>query len=321
MEDQNKNLMEDEISLEERERRAREYSCGVVRRNLIRRLITVFVVIAILGLLFALLHGLFKKDDAEVPGYENTPTPTAVITPTAIAPSATPTPTNIPTPTAIPSPTPTEYPTPVVTLEQGQVYTDAWMRSKLRELYFYASMTSWETLEEKGLLKYVDAIDLCLNILDTNTEASQGYETIHDMLGKIVSQEIGCLDDKHAYSTAEMEKAAVVWCICNRVYYKKVTAEDLGATIVSVSKEPSAFAYFFDRKIYREAMDISADVLYRYILEQYYGIEDVGRVVPTEYTFFSSLGDGWHNVFRTRWEKDSTKWDWSLPDPYIAEGE
>jgi len=106
------------------------------------------------------------------------------------------------------------------------------------------------------------------------------------------------------------ERAAVVWCILNRVddghgYW----ADD----VIGVVTQPSQFhGYDEDYPVLPELYELALDVLGRWQAEKN-GASDVGRVLPAEYLYFH--GDGEHNYFRTEWRGGVT-WDWSLPSPY-----
>ena len=107
---------------------------------------------------------------------------------------------------------------------------------------------------------------------------------------------------------SDMEKAAVVWCILNRV-----DADGWPDTVAGVVTQPNQFeGYSPDYPATEELKAVAADVLTRWDREQREG-GDVGRVLPAEYTFFT--GDGAHNHFRTEFT-GGTFWDWSLKNPY-----
>ena len=109
---------------------------------------------------------------------------------------------------------------------------------------------------------------------------------------------------------SDMEKAAVVWCVLNRV-----DAERWPDTVAGVVTEPSQFAgYSPDYPATEELKTIAADVLTRWERERREG-GDVGRVLPAEYFFFT--GDGERNYFRTEFT-GGTFWDWTLPNPYSS---
>lgn len=109
---------------------------------------------------------------------------------------------------------------------------------------------------------------------------------------------------------SDMEKAAVVWCVLNRV-----DAARWPDTVAGVVTEPSQFAgYSPDYPATEELKDIAADVLTRWERERREG-GDVGRVLPAEYFFFT--GDGERNYFRTEFT-GGTAWDWTLPNPYSS---
>lgn len=121
-----------------------------------------------------------------------------------------------------------------------------------------------------------------------------------ETLAKIVYREArGIKEDSH--------KAAVVWCILNRVddgYW--------GDSIVEVATYPNAFAWVPDTPVDEELVDLVVDVITRWNQEKE-GLSDVGRTLPREYLYFT--GDGSYNRFTKEWGS-TDYWDWSLPDPY-----
>ena len=103
--------------------------------------------------------------------------------------------------------------------------------------------------------------------------------------------------------------AAVGWCILNRY---DAGYED---SIVEVCAAPGQFyGYKVSHPVDEELLALAYDVLDRWNAEQH-GEIDVGRVLPSDYYWFS--GDGKVNRFRDAW-KGGNKWDWSLADPYAA---
>jgi hypothetical protein len=109
---------------------------------------------------------------------------------------------------------------------------------------------------------------------------------------------------------SDMHKAAVVWCVLNRV-----DAEGWPDTVAEVVTQPHQFAgYSPDYPATEEFKAIAADVLIRWEREKREGGE-VGRVLPAEYVFFT--GDGEVNHFRTEY-KGGMFWDWSLKNPYSS---
>ena len=118
---------------------------------------------------------------------------------------------------------------------------------------------------------------------------------------------------KKAYEEArgiasDMEKAACVWCVLNRVDDPRFPD-----TVLEVLEAPYQFAgYSADYPVLPELAALAADVLKRYHAEKN-GEENVGRVLPAEYLYFT--GDGRNNHFTIGW-KDAETWDWSLHNPY-----
>lgn len=149
-----------------------------------------------------------------------------------------------------------------------------------------------------------------LNKLNELLSYTNGDVRLVSVLAQIVTAEIGGLSDAASYSSANMEKAAVVWCILNRAVVRE------GDDVYYVATYPNAFAYNPYGNVFVGCEEIVEDVLCRWVME-YYIASDVyvGRVLPEEYTFFS--GDGKHNHFRASFDYNSTRWDWSYKDPYI----
>lgn len=104
------------------------------------------------------------------------------------------------------------------------------------------------------------------------------------------------------------EKAAVVWCVLNRV-----DSAGFPNTIEKVVTQPRQFVgYAEEYPATEENKKIAKDVLNRWYAEKA-GHTDIGRVLPKEYTFFT--GDGKSNYFTSEWKSQIT-YDWSLPSPY-----
>lgn len=105
---------------------------------------------------------------------------------------------------------------------------------------------------------------------------------------------------------SDTEKAAVVWCVLNRV--------DQGyGSIITVVTTPNQFiGYRKNNQLDDELITLCIDVLTRWYAEKD-GQVDVGRVLPKDYLWFS--GDGSRNHFRNAY-RGGDRWDWSLPSPY-----
>lgn len=104
------------------------------------------------------------------------------------------------------------------------------------------------------------------------------------------------------------EKAAVVWCVLNRV-----DAKGYPNTIAEVVTQRKQFVgYDADYPATETNKLIAEDVLRRWYAEKT-GITNVGRILPKDYIYFT--GDGKQNHFTSEWKSDDT-WDWSLPSPY-----
>jgi hypothetical protein len=105
---------------------------------------------------------------------------------------------------------------------------------------------------------------------------------------------------------SKAERAAVAWCILNRV-------DAWGQSIEKVVTTPYQFqGYRPDGRCPQEHLDLAADVLTRWMAEKE-GATDAGRVLPANYLYF--MGDNERNHFTTNY-KGTNYWDWSLTDPY-----
>ena len=107
------------------------------------------------------------------------------------------------------------------------------------------------------------------------------------------------------------EKAAVVWCILNRVDDDRW--ED---SIVEVVTAPHQFAYDAKAPVTEELRWLAEDVLERWKREKE-GKSEVGRVLPPEYVFFD--GDGSHNRFHKEYEHTGEYWEFEAESPYGEE--
>lgn len=108
---------------------------------------------------------------------------------------------------------------------------------------------------------------------------------------------------------SDSEKAAVAWCILNRVDSE---GYGCGVSVEYVATFPGQFAYNPDNPVTDECLKIAEDVYSRWQAEKN-GVTDVGRVLPAEYLFFT--GDGEHNYFTAQWQ-GSDVWGWELTSPY-----
>lgn len=105
-------------------------------------------------------------------------------------------------------------------------------------------------------------------------------------------------------------QAAVIWTILNRVDERKTqTNKDV---IAIITKKGQFHGYKEKYPVEEEYFDLAIDVISRWLLEKR-GVEDVGRVLPKEYTFFAGYK---HMRFRDAYDGDFNYWDWSLESPY-----
>ena len=138
------------------------------------------------------------------------------------------------------------------------------------------------------------------------------YETTfeRDSIEVIVLAKCLCGEAGDLKSTTE--KAAVIWCVLNRVDSEERYYPD---DIVGVVTQKYQFTgYKESHPVKEHLVDIVMDVLGRWQAE-HRGEENVGRVLPKDYLWFYGLTA--RNTFRNAYEKDKAEyWDWSLPNPY-----
>ncbi|MBP3368551.1 MAG: cell wall hydrolase [Clostridia bacterium] len=109
---------------------------------------------------------------------------------------------------------------------------------------------------------------------------------------------------------SDMEMAAVVWCILNRVDSKGYAC---GGTIEYVTTFPGQFhGYSESHPVTDHIEELVIDVFERWTAEKN-GEMNVGRVLPKEYLYF--WGDGKHNYFTTEFLGGET-WEWEAENPY-----
>lgn len=102
-------------------------------------------------------------------------------------------------------------------------------------------------------------------------------------------------------------KAAAVWCVLNRV-----DSGNYGSDIKEVITAKHQFAWDPNTKVEDEFLELSNDILIRWLLEKE-GFSNVGRVLPNDYLFFA--GRNGLNYFRKNYHSKEY-WDWSLQSPY-----
>lgn len=156
-------------------------------------------------------------------------------------------------------------------------------------------------LNESKYIPYSETINVRMSVEDIQEVKLelQQLDTEIEMLSKVIYREARGLDATH--------RAAVVWCILNRVDH-----EGYGDTIQSVLTSPNQFAYYSNTPVLSEHTEVAKDVVTRWLIEKK-GYSNIGRVLPEDYLFFT--GDGQFNYFRQNFNS-TTFWDWHLNSPY-----
>lgn len=139
-----------------------------------------------------------------------------------------------------------------------------------------------------------------------NREETYYSEGDAEIIAKTIWGEARGIDSK-------AEKAAVAWCILNRV---DTDGYACGVSVEYVATFPYQFAYDDSNPVTDECLEIAEDVLHRWNAEKN-GADNVGRTLPKDYIYF--LGDGEHNNYTAEWtvdNPDTPVWNWRLPNPY-----
>lgn len=102
------------------------------------------------------------------------------------------------------------------------------------------------------------------------------------------------------------EQATCVWCALNHVDH------GYGSIVLVVTAPYQFVGYQESNPIDENLTALCEDVLARWYAEKA-GEENVGRVLPSDYLWFS--GDGSRNYFRNAYQGGNI-WDWSLESPY-----
>lgn len=109
---------------------------------------------------------------------------------------------------------------------------------------------------------------------------------------------------------SDTEKAAVAWCVLNRV---DATGYGMGGSVAEVITFPNQFlGYSAHNPVDEHLLALSIDVMRRWYAEKQ-GDADAGRVLPRDYLWF--VGDLKHNYFANEYGGRAW-WDWSLTSPY-----
>ena len=136
------------------------------------------------------------------------------------------------------------------------------------------------------------------------------YETREEALNVNISSKITASDiadlanvmHSEANGLVTREVAMVAWCVLNRV--------DVGQGTIHSICNSNQFTRKGNKTQYAW---LAEDVLRRYYLEKS-GVENVGRVLPKNYLYFT--GDGKHNYFRSSFRGSKVLYFPELTNPY-----
>lgn len=110
---------------------------------------------------------------------------------------------------------------------------------------------------------------------------------------------------------SDMHKACVAWTACNRVDAEYGGVETVYEALVAEGQ----FAYNSNTPVTDELYALALDVLTRWNNEKN-GETNVGRVLPSDYMWFSSNKPKNENDFRNSYSGEYDIWDYSYENPY-----
>jgi hypothetical protein len=150
---------------------------------------------------------------------------------------------------------------------------------------------------------YTETAEAEVVLLDCSYEARKYPWTERDveLIAKTLYGETRCDD------IPTDQKAAVAWCILNRVDAGWGTIEEV------ITANLQFTGYRASNPVWDSLYERTLDVLNRWQAE-HDGVEDVGRTLPADYLYFT--GDGERNNFKKEWKSGEIPWDWSLESPY-----
>ncbi len=153
-----------------------------------------------------------------------------------------------------------------------------------------------EPVQEQFKVKYIETVRYA-----TEEEQIEHDKKEVEMLAKTVWGE--------ARGAAKTERAAVVWCVLNRV-----DDDRFPDNITDVITQENQFSgYSENHPVDSEIVELMNDVMTRWVFEKT-SIGDVGRVLPKEYCWFKGVNG--ENIFRDAYNGNYNTWDWSLESPY-----
>lgn len=179
------------------------------------------------------------------------------------------------------------------------------------EILFEAPLLIEETDEVNEIIETYEIEDT--KEIETNKAVdTPDYKTTFNAMSDEVIVLAKCLEGEAGALKSDMEKAAVIWCVLNRVDSKERYYPD---DIIGVVTQQYQFTgYNENNQVRDDLVELVLDVLGRWQAE-HRGEENVGRVLPKDYLWFYGLTA--RNTFRNAYEKDKADyWDWNLPNPY-----
>lgn len=144
---------------------------------------------------------------------------------------------------------------------------------------------------DDAILMHADAPEMAATGLVTYITFEEALEAARADVPEDMVQLVGRAIWGEAGGLTREERAAVVWCACNR-------ADAWGQTLEEVLVPSQFHGLAIAGDVPEEHLDVARDVLARWSLE-HDGWVDVGRVLPSQYLFFE--GDGQHNYFSTEY--------------------
>lgn len=111
---------------------------------------------------------------------------------------------------------------------------------------------------------------------------------------------------------SDTEMSQTMWCVLNRLDSNDSTYASLETPCDVITQSGQFHGYDPGNPVEERLASLAIDVLERWIAEKN-GDTDVGRTLPSEYTFF--WGDGLHNHYTTEYQ-GGVEYDGRLGTPY-----
>lgn len=212
---------------------------------------------------------------------------------------------------------------PVVTLTGTPVTVpqDVWEQI-VERLHSWTPKIGWDEMHTKLMIakdiinraqaKIDHAIESAIDVIEAGNDTPEavdyvalaieaGYAQDAEYMAKMLFGE--------DHNGTKEHQAGCCWTVLNRLDDPRWPDTIKG--VITARNQFSGYSPY--HPVDPEMYELALDVIGRWLVEKD-GAEDVGRVLPREYLYFT--GDGRVNTFTAGGVGRGVAWDWSLPDPY-----